>query len=219
MDLTYLATMDDFDPIKFTEAAAPTLTNFYIAMVVVTVPVKQQQWKALFAELYSFGSSGDAMACRQLKANAKWVRKLSIVITTIYGLAVGAYMAIPALKRHVLQTLNPNETYPPLLTFRMWFPYDVTQSPGYKVAFFIEFVRLIDLSLAIGIDIICLGIMVYIVGQFRVLCRSFLNIRQTAVERLTFTTSKVAVQLEEDVDLEIEKLFRDYVKKHKKLIR
>lgn len=219
MDAAYIATMTDLDAVELTEAGAAMFTNIYTFLLVTMITTKRAEWKALFVHLYSFTDVKDKMACQQLKLDAKFVKKLSATIATLYVSQIVSYLAVPVVQRRTQQKLHPNETLPPLFIYHHWYPYDKTQSPYYEISLLIECVRLIGSFLATGLDCLCTGILIYIIGQFKLLQRCLRDMRRIAVEQLGYIGTNIDHRKEEEVERQMETLLHGYVSKHNKLIR
>lgn len=219
MDIMYIATMDKFDPVELTDAGASMMCNFYITMVVTNVNVKQDKWRAAFEELYTFGDPRDLRGYKQMKDDAKVVKKLSIALTIANVLAVVGYLSMPIIQSYQMHKVHTDEGIPPLFIFKQWYPYDKNQSPYYEISLFIECIRCVDCCLAVGVDCMFNGILILVIGQFKLLHGYLKNIRQTALNNLGCANQELNADLEEKVDRELETLLGVYVRFHNKLFR
>lgn len=218
MDILYMFTVSSMDILEISDAVSAIIAVTYVTFVVFSLTLKQDEWKAIFRELLDFGTSDHIGAYDQLKEDCKFVRKLTLLLMVIDLTAIAGYLSMPFVQYYVMHR-GPNDTTPYPIIFHSWYPFDRYQSPYFEITAGIENVRLFYCSLAMGMDCLFNGVLVLVIGQFCLLQRNFINIRQNAMNNLQYPLIERREEVDTHIQQEIKKLLNANVKKHQKLLR
>jgi len=130
---------------------------------------------------------------RKIVKNAmKRARKITIAYLTLQSIVWVIFMFGPLISFDVmLQTHNTtnisSETvvYDRKLPIQFWTPLDVTLSPQFEIAYsYIMLTGSITTMNLVGIELFCMTILIYLTGQFELLCDSIRNASENVKFRL-----------------------------------
>ncbi|XP_077290344.1 uncharacterized protein LOC143914129 [Arctopsyche grandis] len=115
--------------------------------------------------------------------------------------------------------ISSKNTSIPALPFINWLPYDYSKSPLYEMSFLLtNFWFLISANLIIVYDTICIGLMIHIAGNLKILRLALETLRFRAVDEVDEAIYVKSLRLEK-IDVKILEMFKKCAKHHQAIIR
>jgi hypothetical protein len=127
-----------------------------------------------------------------IKYVIKQARQFTVAYLTLRTIVLVVFLASPVITFDaMLQTHNTTNISSETIVFdrklplRLWTPLDVTQSPHFEIAYtYVVLTVSITTMYWLAIDIFCLTTIIYLTGQFELLCDSIRNASEKVKHRI-----------------------------------
>lgn len=218
LDGAHVVTVETVNPISVTEAGSVFLSNTFFTVYILVVGTQWKDVRNIFKKMYILAPPEDQISYNQLKSDALKVRVISMAIFATNIIVVLCYFSIPYIEIYLDHKKFPNESIPLPLIWNQWYPWDARVHPYWELSIAIELVRSVGMfHLFLGFDTMLSGILIVVIGQFKLLQRRIWQVRLTAESGKQ--EAGYSEQVERLTAIKMERILRRCVERHRELIQ